>query len=144
MFSSQCKGLKFGDLSPEAKMVRLKAKLVLEVSGCRKIVDFMAKCTNLDEAFLPVLLQLLEQEFLKKDAISVTSREDLEDLAKDLEGAKERIRTLEEKVESFTRQVVASSGKSPRTDMSPRPLKNAGNKTPTRRSSPRYISNTMG
>lgn len=93
------RALSFGDLSPETKLIRIKSKFLTEISGCEKMKHFVSRQTDLENSYLPCLLLLLEEEFSKRDALTVTSMEDLESLQEKLDEASTRIENLEKKVD---------------------------------------------
>lgn len=86
-----------------------------------KIRDFVDRSTSVDSAYLPILLQLLEDQYLRMDADVVSSKIDVADLENGLEEMNARVGALERKLGLQQKKKKKKKGalKSPRSEMKP-------------------------
>jgi hypothetical protein len=79
----------------DKRIQRLQTIVIKRLSGSAKIKSILQGASNVKEAFVPCLLQLIEEEVDGRDAVHTATMEDLGTMQTQLEDALKRIEALE-------------------------------------------------
>jgi hypothetical protein len=109
--------LKYSDMSVKSKIARLQCKVISELNSSGKIREIVDVSDTVDDAYTPVLLQLLQEKHEADQADRITLREDVGGLATQLFDAQRKIGKLETKVGSLTHKHPRTSTQLPNSPL---------------------------
>jgi hypothetical protein len=101
---------KFSDLSPSTKLFRVIGKYESVLRNSEKVKKFLARASDLDACYLPSLLILLEDEFLRRDQSSTEKQDEILSL-------KTELQTSNAKIDALEKRLCALEAKSPSRSM---------------------------